>query len=97
MPPHTLRYTSPPKAYQLTQPVSLHTGKIDLWTVSENIREHPREDHRKEGVYEYRVVLEKEVATEQDLSSACVQACTIAKELETVWISDACSLMRNCG
>jgi len=86
---HTVRYTSPAKAYHLTPPISPFTGKIDLWTVSESIQEHPREDLHKEGVYEYHVVIEKEVATEQDLSRACTEACTIAKELETVWIYPA--------
>jgi hypothetical protein len=86
MAPHTLRYTSPAKAYRLTPPVVLYTGKVDLWTVSETIQEHPREDLRKEGASEYHVVLEKEVATEQDISVASGEARTIAKELEKVWI-----------
>lgn len=86
MAPHTLRYTSSTKAYRLTPPVSLYSGKIDLWTVSEAIQEHPREDLRKEGVYEYRVVMEREVGTEQDLSGACREACAIANDLEKVWI-----------
>jgi hypothetical protein len=89
MAPHTVRYTSPAKAYHLTLPISPFMGKIDLWTVSESIQEHPREDLRKEGVYEYHVVLDKEVATEKDLSRACTEACTIAKELEKVWIYPA--------
>ncbi|HEV3083280.1 MAG TPA: hypothetical protein VGY66_26075 [Gemmataceae bacterium] len=83
---HTVRYTSPAKAYRLTSPFSPHTDKVDHWTLSESIHEHPREDLRREGVYEYHVVMEKEVATEQDLSGACSEACTIVKELETVWI-----------
>jgi hypothetical protein len=86
MAPHTLRYTSPAKAYRLTPPVSPYLDKVDLWTVSETIQEHPREDLRKEGVSEYHVVMEKEVATEQDMAVACTEACTIAGELEKVWI-----------
>ena len=86
MAPHTLRYTSPAKAYRLTPPVSPYLDKVDLWTVSESIQEHPREDLRKEGVSEYHVVMEKEVATEQDMTVACTEACTIAGELEKVWI-----------
>ena len=50
MAPHTLRYTSPAKAYRLTPPVVLYTGKVDLWTVSETIQEHSREDLAKKGL-----------------------------------------------
>jgi hypothetical protein len=83
---HTLRYTSPAKAYRLTPPVLPHTGKVDLWTVSERVQDHPQADLRKEGVSGYHVVMEKEVATEQDMAVAFTEACAIAVELEKVWI-----------
>jgi hypothetical protein len=86
MAPHILRYTSSAKAYHLMPPVSLYSGKVDLWTVYETIQEHPRDDLSKKGIYEYRVVMEKEVATEQDLSGAWREALTIASDLEKVWI-----------
>jgi hypothetical protein len=79
---HTLRYTSPAKVYHLTPPFSSYTGKVNDWTVSESIQEHPQDDLRKEGVYEYRVVMEKEVSTEQDLSRGSSEARIIASELE---------------
>lgn len=39
-----------------------------------------------EGFYEYHVVMEKEVFSDEDLSCACMEAFTIAKELELAWI-----------
>ena len=86
---HILRYVSPPKAYSLTPPILPYSGKVERWTIYEQIQDHSREDLRQQGISEYRVEMETQVANEDDLAKAISDAHLIASQLENLWIYSA--------
>jgi hypothetical protein len=85
MPPHILRFTSPSLAFELSAECSPHADTIDGWTISELVRLHPKPELAKDNIQEYYLVLEKSVASPDDLRIAFREAMAIAHELEYAW------------
>ena len=85
MPPRTLRYVSPPKAYRVRNPTTPHKETVGRWQVFEELKPHPRPDYLRESVYEYHVILETTVTDRQDLSDALGSSWRLSTEIEHAW------------
>ena len=81
---HTLRFESPEKVYGLPPGPTLYSSNVGPWRVREVYRAGGF-DHVGPGLGTYRLVMEQDVATPEQVSDAVTEACQLAEELDTAW------------
>lgn len=81
---HLLRYQSPEKVLGIGSNCPPHSTTIDSWRISETYQSNTHE-YLQKGMGSYRLVLEKEVSTQEEVWSALHGACQIAEELDLAW------------
>ena len=80
-----LRFESAKRNLGLLKSSTPHSQQIGAWRIFERLRPHPHEDLRKQSIGEYKVVMERPVATQDEVWQGLREATQFATELDVAW------------